>query len=690
LLKVSLLALAAGLVFVAAAVFVYESTTFKPRLLEATYREARLVAREVAAPLRFGSGFEKDARDILRQLGDVKGVRMVILLDNTGREFARHQPKDSFQRPLDDLHLDTGLGYRFHDGVLDLAVPVEDRDEWLGTLLLRTDLPSIGERLPQYALMLVVVLLALLVMALLFYRGLHRYVIRPVSDISEEIALAASRFGGSTARRDSEDEIQHLIRTVRQTLSQIHRYQQELERTNRELKDRSTALEKELEERRRAEKQLNFMARHDVLTGLPNRVAFDVRLEELLSDARTENHAHAMFYMDLDQFKVVNDTCGHAAGDHLLRQVAELLRKEVRQGDIIARLGGDEFGVLLPYCNLEVAERIANNMLQALEDFRFSWDGKIFTIGVSIGLVPILPDSESRDSVLSLADAMCYNAKDRGRNCVSVWTGKEENGADRHSEMQWVSRITEAMEDHRIVLMQQAIAPLQADEDGHHYEILIRLQDQDGNLIAPGAFLPAAERYNLMPRIDRYVVSTMFSWLAANPAHLQQLHLCSINLSGVSLGDNNFQHYLEEQFLKFGIPPEKICFEVTETMAVRALNQTIEFMESFRAMGCKFSLDDFGSGFSSYAYLKNLPVDFLKIDGAFVRDIVEDPLDRAMVKSINEIGHVMGKKTIAEFVETQAIVDRLQAMGVDYAQGYHIGRPQPLDNLLFSERQPLA
>jgi EAL domain-containing protein (putative c-di-GMP-specific phosphodiesterase class I) len=329
-------------------------------------------------------------------------------------------------------------------------------------------------------------------------------------------------------------------------------------------------------------------------------------------------------------------------------------------------------------------------MLQALEDFRFSWDGKIFTIGVSIGLVPILPDSESRDSVLSLADAMCYNAKDRGRNCVSVWTGKEENGADRHSEMQWVSRITEAMEDHRIVLMQQAIAPLQADEDGHHYEILIRLQDQDGNLIAPGAFLPAAERYNLMPRIDRYVVSTMFSWLAANPAHLQQLHLCSINLSGVSLGDNNFQHYLEEQFLKFGIPPEKICFEVTETMAVRALNQTIEFMESFRAMGCKFSLDDFGSGFSSYAYLKNLPVDFLKIDGAFVRDIVEDPLDRAMVKSINEIGHVMGKKTIAEFVETQAIVDRLQAMGVDYAQGYHIGRPQPLDNLLFSERQPLA
>ena len=429
--------------------------------------------------------------------------------------------------------------------------------------------------------------------------------------------------------------------------------------------------------------QVSWQATHDPLTGLANRREFESRLAELVESGH-QGLRHVLLYVDLDQFKLVNDTCGHVAGDELLRQLATLLHAKVRENDMVARLGGDEFGVLLDHCSVERGREVAETLRQLVTDFRFVWEDKAFEVGASIGMVEISQATDSVTSILSAADAACYVAKDQGRNRVWVHQPDDAEVILRHGEMQWVSRIARAFEEDRFRLHFQNIRAIKATRDAPAYcEILLRMVDESGLLIPPMAFIPAAERYNLMPAIDRWVVRSMFQWIAGQSSAEQEGRLFAINLSGQSLGDDKFADFVAEQFQQTGIAPQRVCFEITETAAIANLSRAMRFMSALKDMGCRFSLDDFGSGMSSFAYLKNLPVDSIKIDGAFVRDIANDKVDFAMVEAINRIGQVMGIQTVAEFVEDDAILAKLKALGVDYAQGYGIHKPEPLQ-----EREP--
>jgi len=425
--------------------------------------------------------------------------------------------------------------------------------------------------------------------------------------------------------------------------------------------------------------QLSYQASYDPLTGLVNRREFQSHLQRTIVTARQKHTENALCFLDLDQFKVVNDSCGHIAGDELLRQLAHQLKNNVRKQDVLARLGGDEFAILLENCNLEQAERVANSIRQAIQDFRFHWEDSTFNVGVSIGLVPLDWTSETTTDLLRRADTACYTAKDKGRNRIHVYHPDDEELAKRHGEMQWISRINEALRDNRLQLWAQPILPVQdTSETGEHYELLVRIQDRNGNVVSPDAFLPTAERYNIAQRIDRWVITTIFNWYSQNPDRLEALSMCSINLSGQSLSDDELLAYIVNYFESTDIDPHKFCFEITETAAIANLAYATHFIKELKEKGARFALDDFGSGLSSFAYLKNLPVDYLKIDGQFVKDVLDDPIDLAMVKSINEIGHVMGKKTIAEFVEKQEILDVMREIGIDFAQGYGIARPSAM------------
>lgn len=433
-------------------------------------------------------------------------------------------------------------------------------------------------------------------------------------------------------------------------------------------------------------RQLSWQASHDALTGLVNRREFENCLTQTLVFARTQNQQHALCYLDLDQFKIVNDTCGHIVGDELLRQVTALFQAQVRSSDTLARLGGDEFGILLNHCSLESALPIAKMLRESIEAFRFVWQDKIFKLGVSIGLVEINENSESVTTLLSAADAACYAAKNNGRNRVHIYQADDTQLTQQQGEMQWVARITQALEENRFCLYYQPIVPITESENGEHYEVLLRLVDEVGNLVSPIAFMRSAERYDLMQTLDRWVIRTLFAtqgqhyretWKGCQLGKVGCGCLYAINLSGASINDEQFIEFLHEQFALYQIPPALICFEITETVAIANLGKAAQFIRSLREIGCHFALDDFGSGMSSFAYLKNLPVDFLKIDGSFIKHIVDDPIDLAMVEAINQIGHLMGIKTIAEFVENQEILAKITALGVDYAQGYGIAKPRP-------------
>lgn len=438
----------------------------------------------------------------------------------------------------------------------------------------------------------------------------------------------------------------------------------------------------DVSEQRRLQRKITYQAQHDALTGLCNRYEFERRLQRVIETSQSNVSEHALCYLDLDQFKVVNDTCGHAAGDALLQQLSVLFDRTIRDRDTLARLGGDEFGVLLEHCSLKNARAIANTLRQVTEDFRFSWQDQHFRVGVSIGLVAVNSASTSVANILQAADSACYVAKDAGRNRVHVYIENDRVLTHRYGQMQWISRIRKALEDDQFELYAQPIVALdEQSSDGLHCELLLRLIEDNHNVTLPGAFMPAAERYNLAVAIDRWVVSHALQWLAAHPSVLDKLSLFTLNLSGHSIGDRAFHTYVLQQLNDINLPAEKICFEVTETAAVANLADAIRFMQTLRMRGCRFSLDDFGSGLSSFGYLKALPVDFLKIDGLFVKDIVDDPVDLAMVRSINEIAQLLNKKTVAEYVENDAILHQLRTLGVDYGQGYGLGRPQPLSTL---------
>lgn len=455
------------------------------------------------------------------------------------------------------------------------------------------------------------------------------------------------------------------------------------------------AIERELREvetrraRKRAEDTIRHMAYHDSLTGLINRAEFERRLKRVLFDLKNNGHHHALFYIDLDQFKIINDTCGHVAGDELLKQITVILHKPIRESDTLARLGGDEFGILLENCPIDHAKLIADNIIKEVKDFHFAWKNQTFQIGASIGLVMLTGTEQSMTEVLSAADMACYAAKDAGRNRYHIYSEDDTSLIRRHGEMKWVSRIHEALKNNSFMLYQQIMTPVDGGSNfSPNYEFLIRLKDNN-EIIAPGAFIPAAERYNLMPAIDRWVISNAFQSIVDISQSNPSLHkaIFFLNLSGTSLSDEAFFDFLREQFEKYELSAEQICFEVTETAAITNLASTVEFIKHLKQLGCKFALDDFGAGLSSFSYLKSLPVDYLKIDGGFVRDILEDPMDAAIVAAVNNIGHVAGLITVAEFVESIEIMHRLREIGVDYAQGYALAKPAPVEDLILEAKR---
>lgn len=421
----------------------------------------------------------------------------------------------------------------------------------------------------------------------------------------------------------------------------------------------------------------SFQAEHDALTGLFNRREFERKLGRLISLAVKENTSHAMLYIDLDQFKVVNDTCGHVAGDALLKQLSAMLIHRIREDDTLARLGGDEFGLLVEYCSLDDAEKIANQLKEQIQDFHYEWNGSVFRVGASIGLVAINKTSYSIDLIMSAADTACYAAKDTGRNRVHVYKPDDIEVVTRYGEMQWVAKITKALDEELLVLYQQNVMLSDAPHEKLEYsEILVRMKDGNGGLIPPGAFLPAAERYNLAPDIDRFVIESVFKYISKLDDIGETTY--GINLSQMSIGSEGFLAFILDKFKEYNVLGKNICFEITETAAVKDLNVAINFIKALRQYGCRFALDDFGRGLSSLVYLKTLPVDYLKIDGLFVKDIIYDAVDLAMVKSIHEIGHVMNMKTIAEFVENEEVYLQLKEIGVDCVQGNWVGEPVEL------------
>jgi diguanylate cyclase (GGDEF)-like protein len=427
----------------------------------------------------------------------------------------------------------------------------------------------------------------------------------------------------------------------------------------------------------------------DALTGLLDRRSFERRLDTLIHDAAASSRTHALILLDLDQFKLINDLSGHRAGDVLLQQLGQRLAQEVHKGDTIARLGGDEYGVLLSNVEANEATTVARRLLAAVQGMQFTWDGRIYPLSASIGIVPITECIETAALALSRADTALYAAKDAGRNRLHVYQPGDRELSRRHGEMEWVAQVHQALEQGLFRLAVQPITPLQGAREGAHYEVLLRML-HDGKLVAPGAFIAAAERYGVMSRVDRWVVNAFLDYLAQHPQEADELSLCSVNLSGASLCDEHFLDFLVQQLARPHVRPESLCFEVTETAAITNYTRAGRFIDDIHHLGCRFSLDDFGSGMSSFGYLRQIPVDYLKIDGLFVRDLDTDPVHCAMVRSINEIGHAMGKKTIAEFVANEAILRQLRDMGVDYAQGYYIGEPQLLELAAPADRRVVS
>lgn len=419
-----------------------------------------------------------------------------------------------------------------------------------------------------------------------------------------------------------------------------------------------------------------YHANHDALTGLVNRRFFENTVREALDASRLSREAHALCFMDLDSFKIVNDTCGHQAGDELLRQLTQLFDSLVRKSDVLARLGGDEFGILLYKCSVPEALKLANQIRHEVENFQFLWKENRFTIGVSVGLVVVDDRWESIESVFNAADSACYIAKNEGRNRVVVYREGEGNVSNRKVATHWVEEINTALETDRLRLACQKILPLHNQPDGLRFEMLLRLELPDGELVSPQSFLPSAERYGLISALDERAIGLTLGWLMANPSLQKSIRHVSLNLSAGSFTDPEFATKLINTIASSGVPPEKICFELTETATIANLSKASDFMDKLAAIGCRFTIDDFGSGLSSFAYLRKLPVDFLKIDGPLIKNILNDATDYTMVKAISDISKSMGKRTVAEFVESPRLLNAVRDIGIDFAQGFHLGEPE--------------
>ena len=442
----------------------------------------------------------------------------------------------------------------------------------------------------------------------------------------------------------------------------------------------------DISEQRELTERLSYQATHDALTELCNRREFERRVEEALSErkGRAACDPCALLYIDLDQFKLINDVSGHMAGDQLLAQLALAMRQQLRGGDVLARLGGDEFGLMAFHVDAEGARALAERLRECIEALMFVWQDRTYTVSASIGVVVVDQQEPTLKDLLAWADTACYLAKENGRNRVHVYRQDNET-TRRQGEMEWASRLRWAVEQDRLLLDYQEIVPLDGSDNATSIELLLRLRDEDGGVVLPGAFLPAAERYGLMPAIDRWVIRNAL-------AHFGQLHgsglrlgTCAINLSGASIEDEGLADFILARITEYAVPAHRLCFEITETVAVRNLLKVVGVIERLRRAGCRIALDDFGAGMSSFGYLKNLPVDLIKIDGSFIRDLETDPMSRTIVSAIAQIGHQRGLKVVAEWVASPKICDALRSLGVDYGQGFALHRPE---RVLFQREQP--
>lgn len=437
--------------------------------------------------------------------------------------------------------------------------------------------------------------------------------------------------------------------------------------------------------------ELGYQARHDQLTGLYNRREFEERLGSYLETTHATNAVHSLCYIDLDNFKIVNDTCGHAAGDELLRQLGSILKQNVRRTDIVARLGGDEFGIIAVDSRSREAQLVADNVRNQIRAYRFHWDGNVFEIGASIGVVEFSKDISSIYDLLRAADFSCYTAKDLGKNQVQVYSAEDSHMARRQGEMDWVQRITLALEQDKFCLYLQPIVSLRDDSCKEKYEVLVRMINNDGDIVLPSDFLPAAERYNLVSEIDNWVIAGTFEMLSSlSKAQLDNIDCININLSGPSIGSSALLDYIITISGQKNVPLEKICFEITETAAIANLGNARQLITELNGRGCRFALDDFGAGLSSFGYLRSLPVEYVKIDGVFVRDMVVDSADLAMVKSIHQMAHTMGVHTVAEWIESPEVYEMCREIGIDYGQGNAIAAPVPADMDSVGIGKPLA
>ena len=448
------------------------------------------------------------------------------------------------------------------------------------------------------------------------------------------------------------------------------------------------AIERELSDarvrsaKRRAENTITHMAYHDTLTGLENRNELEKRLQQAIEKSRQSNQSHAFLYIDLDQFRLINDTCGYVAGDILLKQLSQLLKEKVRDSDCLARIGGDEFAILLENCPPDRALQVAHNLMKVINEFRFEWKNTPYSITTSIGFVEINAATTGVDELLSNADMACYLAKDQGGNRIKVFAGEDDELSRKKGEMQWVTRLNRALEEKQFRLYEQAILPVVPhDIEVKHSELLIRLENSDGTVMEPETFVPAAEHYHLIAKIDRWVIDTAFEYLSnllqqGNTPH--DLGVYFISVSGSSLGDAGFYNFVNEKLDLHDIPGEMVCFEVKEATALSQYGPAIDFINNVRQRGCSIAIDDFGAGLSSFSYLKSVPVDYVKIDGGFIGHVDRDPMDCAIVEAINQIGHIAGLQTIAELVESDAVMGKLKAIGVDYAQGNKLDAPHPI------------
>ena len=438
-----------------------------------------------------------------------------------------------------------------------------------------------------------------------------------------------------------------------------------------------------IRETTRKSREIHFQAHHDALTNLPNRKEFEYRLQMAVESAQEKNLEHALCFLDLDQFKIINDTCGHNAGDQLLIVISKLIQDKIRDHDTLGRLGGDEFGILLECCSLAKALEISEGIVNLVRNYKFNWEDRIFQVGVSIGLVPVSKDTSDAIRLMSEADIACYAAKDMGRNRVHAHELNDEHVKKIHQELSWVANIETSLQEQRFQLYIQPIMPVgKTTHTCNMFEVLLRLKDDDGNIISPGAYIPAAERFNLMHAVDVWVVHEVIKKIESlSQSGQAEIPRIFINLSANTINDLSFCDYVLDLLNMYAIPKQSICFEITETAAIKNMDQAISLISQLKKAHCLFALDDFGSGMSSFTYLKNLPVDYLKIDGSIVNKMHQNMADQAMVAAINQIGQIMNIETIAEHVENEAIMAGLNEIGVSYAQGYHIGRPFSIDQL---------